>query len=108
DLPRLAPRRPALVGLAAGRAIAAVLLVPNLVWEAGHGWTSVHWFLNPPPSGSDETRPQFLVNLILLTAVAFPVAVAGVVSLVRIRGLRPLGWPVVAPVVAYFVPGGYA
>ena len=36
-------------------AIAAVLIVPNLVWEAGHGWTSVHFFLNPPPSGSDET-----------------------------------------------------
>ena len=64
-------------------AIAAVLLVPNLVWEAGHGWTSVHWFLNPPPSGSDETRPQFIVNVVVLTLVAFPVAVAGVVSLVR-------------------------
>ena len=87
-------------------AIAAVLLVPNLVWEAGHGWTSVHWFLNPPPSGSDETRPQFIVNVILLTAVAFPVAVAGVVSLVRDRALRPLGWTVVGTVVAYFVLGG--
>jgi hypothetical protein len=87
-------------------AIAAALLVPNLVWEAAHGWTSVHWFLNPPPSGSDETRPQFLVNLILLTAVAFPVAVAGVVSLVRNRALRPLGWTVVGTVVAYFVLGG--
>jgi 4-amino-4-deoxy-L-arabinose transferase-like glycosyltransferase len=29
-------------------AVAAILLVPNLVWQAGHGWTSVHWFLNPP------------------------------------------------------------
>ena len=87
-------------------AIAAVLVVPNLVWEAGHGWTSVHWFLNPPPSGSDETRPQFIVNVILLTAVAFPVAVAGVVSLVRDRALRPLGWTVVGTVVAYFVLGG--
>jgi 4-amino-4-deoxy-L-arabinose transferase-like glycosyltransferase len=57
-------------------AIAALLLVPNLVWEARHGWTSLHWFLNPPPSGSDETRPQFVVNVVLLTAVAFPVAVA--------------------------------
>ena len=73
-------------------AIAAVLLVPNLVWEAGHGWTSVHWFLNPPPSASDETRPQFIVNLVLLTAVAFPVAVAGVVLLVRIaRCVRSAG-----------------
>ena len=87
-------------------AIAAALLVPNLVWEAGHGWTSVHWFLNPPPSGSDETRPQFVVNVILLLAVAFPVAVAGVVSLVRDRALRPLGWTVAGTVVAYFVLGG--
>ena len=87
-------------------AIAAALLVPNLVWEAGHGWTSVHWFLNPPPSGSDETRPVFIVNVILLLAVAFPVAVAGVVSLVRDRALRPLGWTVVGTVLAYFVLGG--
>jgi hypothetical protein len=87
-------------------AIAIVLLVPNLVWEAGHGWTSVHWFLNPPPSGSDETRPQFIANVVLLTLVAFPVAVAGVVSLVRDRALRPLGWTVVGTVVVYFVLGG--
>ncbi len=93
-------------GFALAVAIAVALLVPNLVWEAGHGWTSVHWFLNPPPSGSDETRPQFIVNVILLTLVAFPVAVAGVVSLVRNRTLRPFGWTVAATVVAYFVLGG--
>ena len=87
-------------------AIAVGLLVPNLVWQAGHDWTSVHWFLNPPPSGSDESRPQFIVNVILLTAVAFPVAVAGVVSLVRNRALQPLGWTVIGTVVAYFVLGG--
>ena len=93
-------------GLMAAVAIAAVLMVPNLVWEAGHGWTSVHFFLNPPPSGSDETRPQFIGNLLLLTVVALPVAIAGVVSLVRDRVLRPLGWTVVGTVVAYFVLGG--
>ena len=86
--------------------IAAALLVPNLVWEAGHGWTSVHFFVNPPPSGSDETRPQFVVNLILLAVVGLPVAVAGVVSLVRNPLLRPLGWTVVGTVLAYFVLGG--
>lgn len=93
-------------GFPLAMAIAAVLLVPNLVWEAGHGWTSVHWFLNPPPSGSDETRPQFIVNVILLAAVALPVAAAGVVSLLRDRALRPLGWTVVGTVAAYFVLGG--
>ncbi len=87
-------------------AIAALLLVPNLVWEADHGWTSVRWFLNPPPSGSDETRPLFIANLFLLAAVAYPVAVAGVRSLVRSRALRALGWTVVGTVVAYFVLGG--
>ena len=101
-------RRDALArsGLAAAVAIAIVLLVPNLVWEAGHGWTSVHFFLNPPPSGSDETRPQFILNLLLLTIVAVPVAIAGVVSLVRDRRLRPLGWTVAGSVLAYFVLGG--
>jgi hypothetical protein len=93
-------------GFPLAAAIAAVLLVPNLVWEAGHGWTSVHWFLNPPPSASDETRPQFIVNTVLLTLVAFPVAVAGVVSLVRNPAVRPLGWTVVGTVLAYFVLGG--
>jgi 4-amino-4-deoxy-L-arabinose transferase-like glycosyltransferase len=86
--------------------IAAALLAPNLVWEAGHGWASVHWFLDPPPSGSDETRPQFIVNVILLATVALPAGVAGVASLVRDRALRPLGWTVVGTVVAYFVLGG--
>jgi hypothetical protein len=66
----------------------------------------LHWFLVPPPSASDETRPQFLVDLILIAGVGFPVAVAGVRSLVRDRALRPLGWTVVGTVVAYFVLGG--
>jgi hypothetical protein len=101
-------RRDALTasGLAVAAGIAALLVVPNLVWEAGHGWTSVHFFLNPPPSGSDETRPQFLGNLFLQMGVAAPVAVAGVASLVRDRALRPLGWTVVGTALAYFVLGG--
>jgi len=94
------------VGLALAVAVAVVLLVPNLVWEAEHGWTSVHFFVNPPPSGSDETRPQFVVNLLLAAGVAVPVALAGVVSLVRDRALRPLGWTIVGTVLAYFLLGG--
>jgi 4-amino-4-deoxy-L-arabinose transferase-like glycosyltransferase len=88
-------------------AIAAVLMVPNLIWEAGHGWTSVHFFVNPPPSGSDETRLQFVLNILLLVhPICVPVAVAGVVSLVRDKLVRPLGWTVAGTVVAYFVLGG--
>lgn len=101
-------RRDALsaAGLSLAAAIAVVVLVPNLVWEAGHHWTSVHFFLSPPPSGSDETRPQFIGNLLLVVLVAVPVAIAGVVSLIRDRALRPLGWTIVGTVLAYFVLGG--
>ena len=88
-------------------AIAALLLVPNLVWEAGHDWASVHCFLHPPGSATDESRPQYVANLLLLTnPLAVPTAVAGVVSLVRDRALRPLGVTVVATAAAYLVLGG--
>jgi 4-amino-4-deoxy-L-arabinose transferase-like glycosyltransferase len=87
--------------------VAALLMVPNLVWEAGHGWVSIHWFLNPPGSATDETRPQFLADLLLLTSpVAAPVAGAGVVVLLRDRALRPFGATVIGTVVAYFLLGG--
>ncbi len=87
--------------------IAALLLVPNLVWQAEHGWASVHWFLDPPASATDESRPQYVGNVLLLThIVAVPVAVAGVVSLWRNRPVRPLAAAVVGTVVAYLVLGG--
>jgi hypothetical protein len=53
-------------------------------------------------AAGDETRPVFIANVILLTGAAVPVAVAGIVSLVRERVLRPFGWTIVA----YFVLGG--
>jgi Dolichyl-phosphate-mannose-protein mannosyltransferase len=93
-------------GFLLAAAIAAALVIPNLMWQAGHGWVSVHWFLNSPASASDETRPQFVVDMILLAGAAIPVAVAGVVSLIRDRALRPLGWTVAGTVTAYFVLGG--
>lgn len=94
-------------GFSLALVLAGLLLVPNLLWEAAHGWTSVDFFLHPPPSATQESRPQYVANLLLLThPVAVPIAVAGVVSLVRERALRPLGWTVVATVIAYLVLGG--
>jgi hypothetical protein len=95
------------LGFVLAVAIAVVLLVPNLVWEAQHAWVSIHWFLDPPPSASDESRPLYVANLLLLThPLAVPVAVAGIVGLVRDPRLRPLGWTAAATPVAYFVLGG--
>jgi len=102
-------RRDALVsrGLPLALLVAGLLMLPNLLWEAGHGWASVHWFLNPPASATDETRPKYLADLLLLAhPVAVPLAVAGVLMLVRERRLRPLGATVIGTVVAYFLLGG--
>jgi len=87
--------------------IAAALVAPNMVWEAQHGWASLHWFLNSPASATDESRPQYVANLLLLThLVAAPVAIAGVVALWRSRLLRPLAATVAGTVVFYLVAGG--
>ncbi len=44
-------------GFALAIAIAGVLMVPNLLWEAGHGWISVHWFLHPPGERHRRVAP---------------------------------------------------
>jgi hypothetical protein len=94
-------------GLVLAAGIAALVMIPNLLWEASHDWVSVHWFLHPPPSASDESRPGYVVNLVLETSpIAFPVAVAGMVSLLRDRRVRPLGLAAAATPVAYFLLGG--
>ena len=94
-------------GFALAVLIAGVLLAPNLVWEARHGWVSVHWFVSPPPSATDESRPQYLLDLVLQTnAFAVPVAVAGLVTLLRDRMLRPVGAAAAAVPIAYFALGG--
>jgi Dolichyl-phosphate-mannose-protein mannosyltransferase len=87
--------------------VAGVLMVPNLLWEAGHGWTSVHFFLHPPPSATAETRPQYINSLLAqLNYDVVVVAVVGAVMLVRSRRLRPLGLTVAGVPVAYFLLGG--
>ena len=94
-------------GVALAAAIAFVLTIPNLLWQLDHGWASVRWFVNPPASATDESRPQYIGNVLLLTGlVSLPVAVAGIRMLVRDRALRPFGWTVIATVLAYFALGG--
>jgi 4-amino-4-deoxy-L-arabinose transferase-like glycosyltransferase len=94
-------------GVLVAAAIAAVLLVPNVVWEAQHGWVSVHWFVNPPSSATDESRPGYIFALIItMNLFAVPAVIAGVVALHRNRALRPLAWTVAGTTVAYFALGG--
>src|SRR5579862_872226 len=73
-------------GFAIALGIALLLFLPNLIWEARHDWVSVRFLANPPGSATDESRPQYVIDVLLLThIVAVPVAVAGVVAFWRER-----------------------
>jgi 4-amino-4-deoxy-L-arabinose transferase-like glycosyltransferase len=94
-------------GVAIAAAIASLLMIPNLLWQLDHGWASVHFFIDPPSSASDESRPVYIANVLLLTGpLSLPVAYAGIRMLLRDERLRPFGWTVIGVVVAYFVLGG--
>jgi hypothetical protein len=96
-------------GLAGAVALAVAIALPNFVWQAGHDWISVRWFVHPGPSATSETRPQFFLNLFLNTGlVAVPFAALGVRSLWRDRQLRPLALAVVGTIAAYFALNGKA
>lgn len=87
--------------------VAFAMTVPNLVWQLGHHWDSVDFIVNPPPSASDETRPEFLLNLFLLTGpAAAALSVAGFARLWRDRSRRALAITAAFVPVAFFVTGG--
>ena len=94
-------------GLARAAAIASVIVLPNLVWQAQHHWVSAEFFANPPQSATDESRLGYVGNLLLLAnPVAVPVAVAGTLLLWRARRLRPLAAAIAGTILLYLVVGG--
>jgi 4-amino-4-deoxy-L-arabinose transferase-like glycosyltransferase len=93
------------LGLAA--LVATVMVVPNLIWQIGHDWSSVDFILHPPPSASDESRPEFVGNLLLLTGPAILIlALTGAVRLWRSPRRRPLALAAAFVVAIFFVTGG--
>jgi 4-amino-4-deoxy-L-arabinose transferase-like glycosyltransferase len=91
-------------------AVAVVLSVPNLVWQARHGWPSVHFFSSQNTKTADDTPPgAFVAEQILFLGPVFLVVVVGVVSLWRRERLRALAVvPVAATLIVLFERGrGY-
>lgn len=92
-----------------GLALAALLLVPNLVWQARHGWPSIHFAGSQDAKTADDTPPLTYVAEQLFLGVGIFVSVVGVVWLWRRRPwLRPLA--LVPPVVTalFFLERGRA
>jgi 4-amino-4-deoxy-L-arabinose transferase-like glycosyltransferase len=87
-------------------ALALALAAPNLVWEARHQWATVRFLTNSGGSATSETRPQFVVDLIVLGGVLLPVWLAGFRSLRRDPRTRWLAWGIGIVCLAYFALGG--
>ncbi len=89
-----------------GLAIAAAFLAPNLVWQAQHGWPSVHFFSGQnAKTASDTSRPAYLAEQLLFLGSSSALAVAGVVWLWR-RGLRTLALTPVLVTAIFFLERG--
>lgn len=90
----------------AGLAIAVALLIPNLAWQARHGWPSLDFFSSQnAKTASDTSRPAFLAEQLLFLGSTTALAIAGVVSLWR-TGLRSLALVPVLVTAIFFVEGG--
>ncbi len=89
-----------------GLAIAVALLVPNLVWQAQHGWPSLHFFASQnAKTASDTSRFAYLAEQLLFLGATSMLAAAGVVWLWR-RGLRALALIPVLVTAIFFLESG--
>jgi 4-amino-4-deoxy-L-arabinose transferase-like glycosyltransferase len=83
-----------------GLALALLSFVPNLVWQAEHGWASLHFASSQNTKTADDTPPATYLAEQLFLGVGIVVAVVGVVWLWRRRPwLRALA--LVPPLVTF-------
>jgi hypothetical protein len=74
-------------------AVAAVMLAPNLAWQATHGWPTLEFLRNHNAEMATENPPgRFLAEQLLLIGFAtVPLWTAGFVHLLRSPRFRALG-----------------
>ncbi len=97
-------RTPWLIG---GAAVALMLWLPNLVWQATHGWPSFEVMHNNNQAVvADNGRLRFLPEQVGLLALLVPLAVIGWRWLWRHERLRPFAIAVLAALVIQLALGG--
>lgn len=86
-------------------AIAGALLVPNLVWQATHGWPTLEFLGNHNAEMAAENPPtRFLSEQLLLIGFAgVPLWIAGFVDLLRRPRFRMLGLAAVVVILVLLV-----
>ena len=91
-----------------GLVVAVLLLVPNLVWEAQHGWASLHFVSSQNAATASDNPPATYLAQQLFLGAGILVAAVGVVALWRRPGLRPLALLPPLVTVAFLLEGGRA
>ncbi len=88
--------------------VAFLVFLPNLVWQAQHGWPSVHFASSQnAKTAADTSRGAYLVQGLLFLGVAGAVVAAvGIVWLWRRPRLRPLAIVPVAATLLFLVERG--
>lgn len=96
----------------AGAAIAVVLWLPWLIWQADHGWPQLEVSAAIAGGGSTSSQPRWAFlpfQLLLVGPVLAPVWIVGLVRLVRdpdLRAYRFLAWTWVALAALFLATGG--
>ena len=81
-------------------ALAVLVAVPNLLWQALHGWPQLAMGASLSANNADEVRLLAAPTLLVMIGpVLFAVCVAGFVALLRRPEWRPLRWLVPAMVI---------
>jgi hypothetical protein len=93
----------------AGIALALVICLPNLVWQARHDWISLHFLQHIHKRDVGQGRSngflwgQFRICTNLCSA---PLWIAGLIFFFRDRRYRMLGWMYVIPLALFMVGKG--
>jgi 4-amino-4-deoxy-L-arabinose transferase-like glycosyltransferase len=88
-----------------GAGLALLLLLPNLWWQAGHGWDSVAYTLHHRGS-TDGPVAYWLQQAFLVQPLLLPLVVAGAVWLWRSGTFRALALTAVLVELLFFAVGG--
>ena len=90
-----------------GAAIAFAIFLPNLIWQAGHGWPSVEYTLNHKSAQSLDFSPlTFLAQQVaLIGPLAIPLWIAGLYWLMANPARRMLGIAAAVPFLIYMFAG---
>jgi 4-amino-4-deoxy-L-arabinose transferase-like glycosyltransferase len=88
-----------------GAAVAVLLFLPNLAWQATHDWISVQYTISHH-GNTDGPVAYWLQQLLLFNPLFLVPGVAGIVALRRDSRLAPLVYTVAGVELIFFAAGG--